>query len=350
MTSPLRRLACAGAAFAAIAVPAAGAHAAPAATPAAAQRFAPVDRPGPALDVPADLLAASLHCSATVVPGSEAVLLVPATTATPREDYGWNYMPAFDTQRRPYCTVTLPDHGMGDIQAAAEYVVSAIRSIHARTGERVQVIGHSQGGVEPRWALRFWPDIRAMVDDDIAFAPPNHGSVLVPALCVPDCAPALWQQRWGSALTEALNSEAEIFPGISYTVVYTHLDDVVQPNLDDQGSSSLRGASAAVRNIAVQDICPNDVADHVALGTYDPVAYALALDALDHPGPADPSRIDRSVCSRPFMPGVDPLSFPTDYADAYGVLATQLATYPHSRSEPPLRCYVTGRCSGEGTR
>jgi hypothetical protein len=307
--------------------------------------YAPLDAPGPPLDVPDSVLAASLRCSANLVEArQEAVLLVPATTATPRENYGWNYVPALDVQRIPNCAVTLPEHGMGDIQIAAEYVVYAIRRINAVTGRKVQVIGHSQGGLEPRWALRFWPDVRQRVDHYVAFAPPNHGSILVDALCVPDCAPALWQQRYGSHLTEAMNSYAETFPEVSYTVVYTHFDDFVQPNLDETGTSSLRGPSANLRNIAIQDVCPNDAADHVSLGTYDAVAYALAMDALTHAGPADPRRIDRSVCSQPFMPGVTPGTFATDYADAYSTLANQMATAAHVLAEPPLRCYVFRRC------
>ena len=120
------------------------------------------------------------------------------------------------------------------------------------------------------------------------------------------------------------------------------------PNTDASGSSSLHTGTGTIADIAVQDICPADVADHIAVGTYDPVAYAIAMDALTHPGPADPARIDRSVCSRALMPGVNPLTFPADYLDAYSMLAAQLATYPHVGREPPLRCYVTKSCRQEG--
>ena len=36
-----------------------------------------------------------------------------------------------------------------------------------------------------------------------------------------------------------------------------------------------------ITNVAVQDICPNDSSEHLALGSYDPVTWALLLDALD---------------------------------------------------------------------
>jgi len=89
---------------------------------------------------------------------------------------------------------------------------------------------------------------------------------------------------------------------------------VVRPNLTDRGSSSLRGGGANVTNVAVQDVCPADPAEHLAVGTYDATSYALARDALDNDGPADPARVDRAVCSRIFMPGVDATTFPTDLA------------------------------------
>jgi hypothetical protein len=44
------------------------------------------------------------------------------------------------------------------------------------------------------------------------------------------------------------------------------------------------------------------------------------------------------------MPGVNPLTFATDFGSAGAVVATTLATYPHVAAEPPLRCYVTASC------
>ena len=55
-------------------------------------------------------------------------------------------------------------------------------------------------------------------------------------------------------------------------------------------------------------ICPLDVDEHLTVGTIDPVTYALAMDALNHRGPASPGRISPTVCTQAMMPGVDPLS------------------------------------------
>jgi hypothetical protein len=44
------------------------------------------------------------------------------------------------------------------------------------------------------------------------------------------------------------------------------------------------------------------------------------------------------------MPGVDPLTFPVDFADAGAVVGRTLLTYPHVSAEPRLACYVTASC------
>lgn len=301
--------------------------------------FAAIDRPGPPLSVPSDKLRGALACTDNVGPNRQTVLFVPGTTVNPREDYSWNWLRAMDKLGRPYCAVTLPFNTTGDTRIASEYVVHAIRAIHARTQRKVQVIGHSQGGTEPRFALRFWPDLRTKVDDYIGFAPTNHGSALIRGICRPNCAPALWQQLDGSDYIKAMNSHQETFAGISYTVIYTHYDQFVQPNLDDSGTSSLRGPGD-ITNVATQDLCPANLADHLSVGTYDPVAYALAMDALDHPGPADPARVAPSVCTEVFMPGVDPRTFPTTYADLNAQIFGSLMLDPRVDAEPALRPYT----------
>ncbi|MDN5932736.1 MAG: hypothetical protein L0I24_17000 [Pseudonocardia sp.] len=50
-------------------------------------------------------------------------------------------------------------------------------------------------------------------------------------------------------------------------------------------------------------MCPGHVADHLTVGTFDAVAAAIALDALDADGPADADRIDRAVCLARFGTG-----------------------------------------------
>jgi hypothetical protein len=193
-----------------------------------------------------------------------------------------------------------------------------------------------------------------MVDDQIGFAPSNHGTTGAGPLCSISCAAADWQQSDKSEFIKAVNSHQETFPGISYTEIYSHFDEIVTPNSDDTGSSSLHGGGGAITNVAIQDLCPADPSEHLAIGTQDLVAYDLAVDALQHPGPADPTRTaasDSGICTPlALMPGINPVTYPTDLASAALDLATNTATAPAVKSEPPLACYVTASCPAGGAQ
>ncbi|QIX28471.1 lipase [Nocardioides sp. JQ2195] len=318
--------------------------------------YAHLGKAGPRLRVPAADLRASLECHGNPAAKRQPVLLNPATSVTPEQNYSWSYEPAFTAQHRYWCAVTMPFHTYGDIQVAGEHLVHAIRTMHRRTGRRIAVLGHSQGGMSMRWALRFWPDTRAMVDDVIGMAPSNHGTTAITG-CIKGlttCTPAVWQQQKDSRFMKALNSRAETFRGISYTVIYTHTDEVVTPNGSAATSSSaLRTGRGRITNVATQDVCPTDVYEHLTVGTIDPTTYALVMDALTHRGPADPARIGTSSCGQLYMPYVDPTSVDTYLQPLQALLGlastplplVNLTGAPMVRAEPKLRCYVyAGGC------
>jgi pimeloyl-ACP methyl ester carboxylesterase len=315
---------------------------------AGAVTYAPVDQPGPALSVPQDKLDAALRCSGNLATGPAPVLLVPGTGSNPEHNFSWNWEPALTNLGISWCAVALPDNGLNDIQVAGEYVVHAIWTMYQRAGRKISIIGHSQGGMIPRWPLRFWPDTRAMVDDQIGFAPSNHGTTGAELLCSISCAAADWQQSDTSEFIKAVNSYKETFADISYTEIYSHFDEIVTPNSDDTGSSSLHTGDGAITNVAIQDLCPADASEHLAIGTQDKVAYDLAVDALQHAGPADPARAaasDPGICTPlALMPGINPVTYPTDLAAAALDLATNTTTAPAVQAEPPLACYVTASC------
>lgn len=320
--------------------------------------YAPLNQPGVPLSVPKAKLRGALNCNRDVRDASvEPVLLNPATGVTPAKNYSWNWEPALDALGIPWCTYTAPHNSLEDIQVSGEYLVYAIRKVHRIAGRPIAVMGHSQGGMSMRWPLRFWPDTRSMVDDVIGFAGSNHGtdSELLNGDSMP---PANWQQGANSNFLAALNSRAETFAGISYTNIYSHRDEVVTPNADDTGSSSLHTGRGRITNVATQDLCPNDIYEHLLIGTVDPVAYALAVDALTHPGPAAPSRINPGVCSELLMPGVEPTSV-NSYVQilaaqpsllAVEVPGVNLVGASEVSAEPALACYVFAACPGQKRR
>jgi hypothetical protein len=304
--------------------------------------YAPLDQPGPKLSVPRAQLDRSLRCPGALgKAGRPVVLLVPPTVFDPPDAYGWNYEPALDQAGIPWCAVTVPNHTDGDIQVAAEYVVHAIRVVRRRSHHRVILFGWSQGASTlPRWALRFWPDARRKVISQVGIAPlHNRGSIVATGACaVGSCVPAAWQQAVGSQFMAALNSRAQVFANIAYTALYTRYDDVVTPDLD--GALSQLPPGPNTTTIALQDVCPTDASEHLTIPASN-TAWALALDAFQHPGqPASVKRIDTAkVCADRTMPGADDSTYALEEAHIATLVGPHLLE-GQVGAEPKLAPYV----------
>jgi hypothetical protein len=304
---------------------------------------------GPPLTVPQSQLAGALQCPQSLRHAKRnPVLLVPGTGLTGPESWGWNYAQSLPAAGWPVCVVTLPDFTLGDATIASQYVVFAIRAMALQAGRQVDVMGFSQGGLENRWALRFWPDLRFLVDDYISISTPQHGTTTTAPLCAPPspgCNPAIWQQAIGSNFLNALNKRHEIFFGPSYTALFTRNDDVVQPQTDPNPSSALAPRfGVASSSIPVQSVCPNadqnPVSPHIG-SLADATFYALVIDALSHPGPAKASRIPSSVCSQTYAPGIDPATVLTTVGNSLGLAFGRILSEPTVAAEPPLPPYAT---------
>ncbi|MEL0028242.1 MAG: hypothetical protein VW625_06205, partial [Perlucidibaca sp.] len=270
--------------------------------------------------------------SATKTP----VLLLSGTTIDPFDQFGWSYIPVLESAGYPWCVSVAPEQNMGDIQVRGEYVVHAIRAMAARTGRKIAVIGHSQGGMVPRWVLRFWPDTRALVASVIAVSPSNHGTAFSSTLCTLLCPAALWQQKPDSRFITILNSSPETYAGISYSNIYSQFDEVIVPAT----SSELSSGAGRIANVAVQSVCPGRPVEHLATGSFDAVTLALMLDALAHDGLADPTRIDPAVCSQVTRPEVMTTNAPVDALNAgLNILISPLAS-PLLSAEPEPACYA----------
>ena len=298
--------------------------------------------PGPPLQTPRELLEQSIECSAgtddaTVTP----VLLIHGTWTNPDESWSWGYRRALPAAGRPTCTVLLPDRALRDVQSSVEYVVYGIRRIADRAGRKISVIGHSQGALLPTLALRVWPDLASKVDDFVGLAGVyGHGSTYMDSDCRLRCPPSQHQMRPASRLLQAYRRRA-LPNGPSYTSILSLADEIVTPQ---PRASTLAGA----RNVVLQDFCgyPRPI-DHIAI-VGDAVTYAIATDALAHPGPADPDRVSRAVCLDTYMPGAD-------VARSLRGIPTVLATLALPSAldgdrEPPSRCYLDPACPKQRLR
>jgi triacylglycerol esterase/lipase EstA (alpha/beta hydrolase family) len=180
-------------------------------------------------------------------------------------------------------------YGVDDIPTSASELNAYVDQVLAATGAaEVDLVGHSQGGMMPRYYLKYLGGA-AEVHTLVGLSPSNHGTTLdglfilsnffpganqfTGALC-----PACEQQRVDSAFITNLNSGGETVPGVDYTVIQTRYDTVVTPYT----SAFLSGSN--VRNILLQNQCILDLGDHLSM-PYDHIVGADVLTALD---PAHP--------------------------------------------------------------
>jgi hypothetical protein len=185
-----------------------------------------------------------------------------------------------------YCVFALDygDRGTGDIPTSAGQLARFVDAVLAATGARkVSIVGHSQGGMMPRWYIKF-DGGASKVDDLVGLAPSNHGTTNPGAFVAgATFCPACLQQRAGSSFLSTLNAGDETPGNVSYTVVETSHDEVVTPF-----TSAFLAPGPNTANILLQDHCPADPVDHTQIHD-DPVALRWALQALGRPGPADPA-------------------------------------------------------------
>ncbi|MFF8846200.1 esterase/lipase family protein [Streptomyces sp. NPDC015127] len=204
--------------------------------------------------------------------------------------------------KRGYCVFSLdygqlPDvpffHGLGPVDTSAEQLSAYVDRVLAATGAtETDIVGHSQGGMMPRYYLKYL-DGADKVNALVGIAPSNHGTTLggltklLPYFpgagdLLSEHTPALADQVAGSAFLTELNAGGDTVPGVRYTVIATRYDQVVTP----YESQYLSGPN--VRNVLLQDLCPVDLSEHVAIGVFDLIAYHEVANALD-PAHAKPT-------------------------------------------------------------
>ena len=315
--------------------------------PAAGARSGSQDPPY-SLDI--DTLDAALDCDPFTNQDTEPVLLVHGTGTTGHEQWDWNYGILLRETGHDVCIVTYPDRGYGDQQISAEYIARAVQRIHAESGRRVDLIGHSQGASMPRWAIKWWPSVRDALDDVVLLAGPLHGTSIVggggsPPTGMP---PAFFQFGPNSNFIQTINEGDETPGDIDYTTVYTRYDELVQPVEPPTAALDLGLENPRVTNILLQDVCPLNVADHLTIGTVDRLTQVLVLDAIDNDGPTDLQRIgvDPQRCALDPL-YVAPETLPNLLAQLRSSAEAGFPDFETVNEEPPLRDYARPQTTHE---
>jgi len=182
-------------------------------------------------------------------------------------------------------------YGIGDIrQGAAELSTFVDKVLNATGAAKVDLVGHSQGGMMPRYYLKNLGGA-AKVGTLVGLAPSNHGTTLNGLFTLGSYFPgansffgacvACGQQEAGSPFLAELNAGGETVAGVSYTVIESRFDEVVTPYT----SAFLSGSG--VNNITLQNQCILDGGEHLSM-PYDHIADADVLTALDPAHPQHP--------------------------------------------------------------
>jgi triacylglycerol esterase/lipase EstA (alpha/beta hydrolase family) len=193
---------------------------------------------------------------------------------------------------------SLPPGGTGDIPTSAGQLSAFVDQVLSETGAaKVDIVGHSQGGMMPRYYVRFLGGA-GKVHALVGLSPSNHGTTvnglsalldLVPGGAGRDglgagCGISCEQQLVGSPFMTQLNAGGDTVPGINYANIETRYDEVVTPYT----SAFLSGPD--VTNITLQQQCPLDLSEHLAT-PFDHIAIRDVLNALD------PAHAATATCS-----------------------------------------------------
>ena len=316
-------------------------------------------------DAPYSVPEAQLRAAIYIPPGftygkKTPVLFVPGTASYGGTNFANNLRKLLTGV--PYADpvwLNVPNAMLEDAQDNSEYVAYAINYISAISGsvsepKKMAVISWSQGGLDTQWVLKYWPSTRQIVQDFLPVSPDFHGTVIGNALCLNAggdlnfCAPSLIQQERNSNYVTQLRKNGGDKAFVPTTTFYSAFDEVVEPMQGNAASAYLPsgGPDAPASNNEVQTVCAlqpgGSFYGHAGV-LFNPLTYALVVDALTHPGTTGQvSRIDReAVCADFAAPGLDL----DDVLATTGLIAVAgpgLLLYPHKMvTELPLKGYAT---------
>lgn len=204
-------------------------------------------------------------------------------------------------KEKGYCVFALNygTRGTGRIERSAQELGRFVDNVLEYTeASKVQLVGHSQGGMMPRYWIKYL-DGRSEVEDLVGIAPSNYGTELADATSV-NSTPEDWglqggggapnpcyacdQQGAESSFIRRLNNGDDTLGRGAFTQIATDDDEIIIPYT----RCFLRGREHT-RNIVLQRYNGGLVVTHQNIYN-DPFVQKLVFDALANPGTAKPAR------------------------------------------------------------
>lgn len=162
-------------------------------------------------------------------------------------------------------------YGLDTVESSAGELRNFVNLVKLWTGKsKVDLVGHSQGGVVARYYVQFLGGA-SNVQKLVALSAPNGGTTMSGLTKLVDVFPGLsnvfvfsWckscaDQIVGSALMKKLNAGGGTSPAVTYTNIATKYDEISTPYT----TAFLSGSN--VTNITLQDGCSKDLSEHLAI-------------------------------------------------------------------------------------
>lgn len=181
--------------------------------------------------------------------------------------------------------------GLEPISQSAQQLAAFVNEVKSKTGaEKIDFVGHSEGAFQTLYLPKF-EGVASLVDKVFAIAPPTHGTTFAnlydfsyiggnltralvgDILDIVGC-PACNDLGPDGPAVERLDDGPIAQPGISYTILASKYDELVTPPWTAFVNET------GVRNIYVQDYCPDDPVGHIG-EAYDKNVWALVLNTLN---------------------------------------------------------------------
>lgn len=308
-------------------------------------------------DAPYSILEAGLR-SAIFIPtdfkygtdGKTPVILVPGTGSYGGEAYEHNFGKLLKScDFGDPLWLNIPGRMCDEAPRNAEHVAYAINYVAAVCRKKVAVVAWSQGNLSTQWALKYWPSTRQLVSNFICLSADFKGTInawgLTPLQGTQPGTPAVWHQTRNSKFIATLRSNGGDSAYVPTTSVYSATDEVVQPQFGSHASAFMKDErNVGVTNCEVQVAAllkPAGLAYSHEGVMYNPLAWALAEDAIKNGGPGRLDRINLfSVCMHRKAPGLSLLDATQTQALSAWCLKAILLYSPKTWREPVLPTYA----------
>jgi pimeloyl-ACP methyl ester carboxylesterase len=166
--------------------------------------------------------------------------------------------------------------GLTEMTESAKDVGAYILEVAQKKGGKVDLVGHSEGGVMALYVPMTQPDVAAVIDHAIALGPAVHGAhyfgltdffqalpdpfpALIEAAVEPLCAACIDMENNDGDIYLAFKNSSKIVPdNINATIIMSTYDTLVPVNVSSVDEPN-------VRNLIVQEFCPDDHLGHADL-------------------------------------------------------------------------------------